>query len=70
MKSFHYIILFTLLSFNSYAQQNKNQALDYLETKTTFYGGIAHTIWNYAEMGFQEEKSSALPEPPSSAGQP
>ena len=42
------------------AQQDLNQILNKLESQTSFYGDIAHTIWNYAEMGYMEEKSTAL----------
>jgi len=57
------IILCTLLTFtvcNGIAQQSLDQSLKQLETQTSFYGDIAHSIWNYAEMGYQEAKSSAL----------
>ncbi len=31
-----------------------------LEAKTTHYGDLAHQIWELAELGYQEEKSSQL----------
>ncbi|OHB57715.1 MAG: amidohydrolase [Planctomycetes bacterium GWF2_42_9] len=31
-----------------------------IDTKTDFYSGIARQIWNWAELAFLEEKSSAL----------
>ncbi|GAA4815814.1 amidohydrolase [Litoribaculum gwangyangense] len=48
--------------FSTYLKsQNKlDNTLKDLDSKTTFYGSIAHSIWNYAEMGYQEEKSSLL----------
>lgn len=60
MKSISYSAMFIFFCFNINAQQNLSQVLNGLETQTSFYGDIAHTIWNYAEMGYQEEKSSAL----------
>lgn len=60
MKSISFSTMFLLLCFNINAQSNPDQVLSKLETQTSFYGDIAHTIWNYAEMGYQEEKSSAL----------
>jgi aminobenzoyl-glutamate utilization protein B len=60
MKTISFGTLIILLCFNSNAQQNLDQVLNKLETQTSFYGDIAHTIWDYAEMGYQEEKSSAL----------
>ena len=46
------------LTSNTYAQKNK--IIDQLDAKTSFFAGIANEIWNFAEMGYQEEKSSAL----------
>ncbi|MBE9489795.1 MAG: amidohydrolase [Bacteroidetes bacterium] len=60
MKTFYSLVLITFFGFNIYAQENIDKTLNQLDTKTSFYGDIAHTIWNYAEMGYQEEKSSAL----------
>ncbi len=45
-----------LLSLPIYAQNN-NPLAD-LDIKTPFYEAIANDIWNYAEMGYQEHKSS------------
>ena len=42
------------------AQKRYTQVLDQLEGKTAQYGTIAKTIWDYAELGYQEEQSSAL----------
>lgn len=60
MKSISYSAMFIFFCFNTNAQQDLSQVLNGLETQTSFYGDIAHTIWNYAEMGYQEEKSSVL----------
>ncbi|MEH6406997.1 MAG: M20/M25/M40 family metallo-hydrolase, partial [Leeuwenhoekiella sp.] len=39
---------------------SQQKILKQLDTKAPEYGKIAHNIWNFAEMGYQEEKSSAL----------
>jgi len=60
MKSFFYTSLFLLLCLTLNAQQSIDEALKQLDTKTTYYGDIAHAIWGFAEMGYQEKQSSAL----------
>ncbi len=55
------IFFFTILTYIAgYGQQNKQPILDKLNAKADSYGQIAHEIWDYAEMGYLEEKSSAL----------
>jgi aminobenzoyl-glutamate utilization protein B len=60
MKAIIFSSILFLFCVNMSAQNNMDKVLDKLETQTSFYGDIANTIWNYAEMGYQEEKSSAL----------
>jgi len=60
MKSIICTFLFLLISLSHNAQETIDQALKKLDTKTDYYGEIAHTIWGYAEMGYQEKLSSAL----------
>lgn len=60
MKTIYFLALITFFGFNAYAQENTDKILKQLDAKTSFYGDIAQTIWNYAEVGYQEEKSSAL----------
>ena len=60
MKSFTYTTLFLFLCFSLNAQESIEEALKQMDSKTDFYGNIAHTIWGYAEMGYQEKQSSAL----------
>lgn len=60
MKSFYYTSLFLLLCLTINAQQSIDEALKQMDTKAPFYGDIAHTIWGFAEMGYQEKQSSAL----------
>lgn len=42
------------------AQKTKKEVLKSLDQKSEAYGVISQEIWNLAEMGYQEEKSSAL----------
>lgn len=42
------------------AQRTKSEAINSVDSKADAYGGIALKIWDWAEMGYQEEKSSAL----------
>ncbi|SDQ93324.1 amidohydrolase [Flagellimonas zhangzhouensis] len=42
------------------AQKKEADVIKALDAKTEKYGEIAHEIWNLAEMGYLEEKSSAL----------
>ncbi|MCB0372667.1 MAG: amidohydrolase [Muricauda sp.] len=42
------------------AQKSKDDVIKQLDSKTEKYGEIAHDIWDLAEMGYLEEKSSAL----------
>jgi aminobenzoyl-glutamate utilization protein B len=43
-----------------WAQTAREQIKKELDQKELMYGQQAKTIWNYAEVGYQEEKSSAL----------
>ena len=55
---FGLLVLFSSLTL--FGQKNKEGITDELNTKKDSYGIIAQKIWNYAEMGYQEEKSVAL----------
>ncbi|MCM4168853.1 p-aminobenzoyl-glutamate hydrolase subunit B [Arenibacter antarcticus] len=56
-----FALILLLLSFLSLeAQVYKNDVIKQLDKKSDSYGGIAQEIWNLAEMGYLEEKSSAL----------
>lgn len=57
---FLFAIIFLALGFSSFAQKYKKDVIANLDTKQAAYGTIAHQIWEYAEVGYQEEKSSAL----------
>ncbi len=52
------LFLFTLTALT--AQKKSGDILKQLDQKSEAYGEIAQTIWDLAEMGYQEEKSSAL----------
>ncbi|UCD61736.1 MAG: amidohydrolase, partial [Flavobacteriaceae bacterium] len=42
------------------AQLTKDEVLLEMNRKSEVYGGIAQNIWEFAEMGYLEEKSSSL----------
>lgn len=57
------LILLAVLSasfFSMYAQKSEKEIIKNLEQKSADYGTIAQNIWEFAEMGYQEEKSSGL----------
>jgi aminobenzoyl-glutamate utilization protein B len=58
MKSIKFILLF--ITVNVFAQNSKDKIIDNLAKKEGYYGSIAKQIWNYAELGYLETKSSAL----------
>lgn len=69
MKNFKTIFVLTITILSSsilYAQEQKNigkvegEILNFLEAKTNHFAKIAKDIWTYAELGYQEEKSSTL----------
>lgn len=49
-----------LFSGSLWAQSARERIVKELTQKEEAYGEAAKTIWNYAEVGYQEEKSSAL----------
>ena len=42
------------------AQDGKAMVLEHLDTHGVTYGNVAQSIWDFAEVGYQEEQSSAL----------
>ena len=61
MKKLLSSLFFILLAVSiANAQKGKQAALKKLDSNSEKYGEIAMEIWNWAEMGYQEEKSSAL----------
>ncbi|MFK8163678.1 MAG: amidohydrolase [Lewinella sp.] len=58
-----YLLLLPLLLsvFSSFAQADKSaNILKQLDAQTDHYGDLAHQIWELAELGYKEEKSSVL----------
>ncbi len=53
-------LIFGLLYTSIHAQKTKQAVLTKLDTKADAYGTIAQQIWDFAEMGYLEEKSSGL----------
>jgi aminobenzoyl-glutamate utilization protein B len=53
-------LLLTLAAGHGYAQDGTGAALASLDAGRERYAGIAQQIWNFAEVGYQEVKSSAL----------
>ena len=60
MKKLCYLISALLLSSAVFAQKTEKAVLKQLDKNTDAYGEIAKQIWQYAEVGYQETKSSAL----------
>jgi aminobenzoyl-glutamate utilization protein B len=65
MKKYFLYYLFYFVALNVSAQKvdtgrMKNEAIQNLESQYQSYKTIAHDIWGFAEVGFKEEKSSAL----------
>ena len=58
MKKIHFLLV--LLTISPTFGQDHQEVLTSLDKDTDRYANIALTIWDYAEMGYQEEKSSAL----------
>ena len=60
MRTFITIISALLIHTIVFAQDHFEKTLNTLDSKSDFYANIAHTIWDLAEMGYQEYESSAL----------
>ena len=60
MKTYCFILTLFIFSKLSIAQDLKAKAMDELNKKEAFYGSLERQIWGYAEVGYQEIKSSAL----------
>ena len=55
------LIVLCIINFSfSFAQETKQGLLVEIDGEKDSYGEIAQQIWDYAEMGYQEEKSTAL----------
>ena len=64
MKHTFLIIFISLLSLHTYGQeelsQAKSEVIETLESNRDHYFDVAMKIWDYAELGYQETKSSGL----------
>ena len=60
MKKLIFTVALCGLGFGAMAQKKPTDVLKKLEAKTAHYSDIAQQIWDFAEMGYQEEQSSAL----------
>ncbi|MGA0895915.1 MAG: amidohydrolase [Flavobacteriaceae bacterium] len=59
MKTFYTLIIAFVCTL-SFAQKKYDRILKSIEDSQLNYESIAQEIWSYAEMGYQEERSSAL----------
>jgi aminobenzoyl-glutamate utilization protein B len=55
-----FLFLLLISSLSTFFQQSKDKMTDNIAKKEMYYGGIAKQIWNFAEVGYQETKSSNL----------
>ncbi|MGB5701010.1 MAG: amidohydrolase, partial [Muriicola sp.] len=60
MKKYTFLGIALCLLFAVQAQKDTDDVLKTLDAKAANYGEIAQNIWEFAEMGYQEEMSSAL----------
>jgi len=57
----HLLLLFILLfSFIAEAQKTRQDVIKSIDAGYDKYAAVAHKIWEFAEVGYQETKSSAL----------
>ena len=59
MRTFINLIIILICSF-SIAQKKYDRILNSIDSNQSQYEAVAQEIWSFAEMGYQEEKSSAL----------
>ena len=52
--------MFLLAPLMVWAQKDLDKILKSIDDKSEQYGKVSQQIWNYAEVGYQEEQSSAL----------
>ena len=61
MKNYHVLLIaFLWIPMSIIAQKAKKGALNNLDANSSEFAKIALQIWDWAEMGYQEEKSAAL----------
>src|SRR5690348_11144424 len=54
------LLILTLISGIALAQKTKQDVLKSIDSKGDQYANVAHRIWEFAEVGYQEVKSSEL----------
>ena len=59
MRTFINLFIILICSF-SIAQKKYDRVLNSIDSNQSQYEAVAQEIWSFAEMGYQEEKSSAL----------
>lgn len=57
---FYTVILLVCFASSSFAQKTKEDVFKSIDSKYDQYSNIAHRIWEFAEVGYQEVKSSDL----------
>ena len=60
IRSLKYFSVLLIISAVLYGQLDKQNIQRSIEQRAKDYEKIAKSIWNWAELGYQEEKSSAL----------
>ena len=60
INSSKFILTLLIISAVSYGQLGKKNIQESIEQRAKDYENIAKSIWGWAELGYQEEKSSAL----------
>jgi len=60
MNKYIITLVAVIVSFGLSNAQVQKIAIESIEKNASKYENIAHTIWEYAELGYQEEKSSTL----------
>ena len=60
MKKITLLIALTVVNMTLFAQKGGESIIKELEKNKEAYGVIAQQIWDYAEMGYLEEQSTAL----------
>ena len=59
MRALFFLFVF-FVSFFSFSQKKYSKILKNIDDKKELYSSIAQDIWSFAEMGYQEKKSSDL----------
>jgi len=59
-KFFLTLMLVSVITFSAQSQADKTSIISSLEKQQPHYGEVAKKIWEFAEVGYQEVKSSAL----------